>query len=88
MLGWTESRPVQAYRCDYLLHPFTMASDPQAGSSTDPQGLLEAFRVHYQHYNQAVEEAVSSPRDDHVLARLGADLDEFAGLVEEVSDVL
>ncbi|KAJ7076046.1 hypothetical protein B0H15DRAFT_791105 [Mycena belliarum] len=47
------------------------------------QELLEAFRLHYQRYNQAVNEAVTSPTDEAVLSRLLDDLSEYTALVEE-----
>ncbi|KAJ7715589.1 hypothetical protein B0H16DRAFT_1434850 [Mycena metata] len=45
--------------------------------------LLAAFRLHYQRYNQAVNEVVTNPTDEVVLLRLSDDLAEYAALVEE-----
>ncbi|KAF8882085.1 hypothetical protein BD779DRAFT_1394954, partial [Infundibulicybe gibba] len=45
--------------------------------------LLNAFRAHYHHFDQAVQEAMAGSADSVVLARLGDDLDEYAALVRE-----
>ena len=49
------------------------------------QDLLAGFRTHFHRYSQAVHEAIQNSSDSTVLARLGDDLDEFGGLVAEVS---
>jgi hypothetical protein len=56
----------------------------QGDSSHSNQSLLDAFRVHYNHYESMVHEAMSNPTDSTVLARLGDDLDQFMSLVAEV----
>jgi hypothetical protein len=57
----------------------------QGDSLHSTQSLLDAFRVHYNHYESMVHEAMSNPTDSNVLARLGDDLDQFMTLVAEVS---
>jgi hypothetical protein len=52
-------------------------------SNTD---ILDAFRMHYRHYEASVHEALVNPTDSTVIGRLGDSLDEFFALVEEVSD--
>lgn len=47
--------------------------------------LLNAFRSHYRRYEHAVHAAVANPTDAVVLWRLGDDLDQYFGLVNEVS---
>lgn len=46
--------------------------------------LLNAFRAHYRRYENAVHEAVANSADAVVLWRLGDDLNEYIGLVNEV----
>lgn len=46
--------------------------------------LLNAFRSHYRRYENAVHEVVNNPTDAVVLWRLGDDLDQYIGLVNEV----
>ncbi|KAJ7224525.1 hypothetical protein GGX14DRAFT_350640 [Mycena pura] len=43
--------------------------------------LLNAFREHYHHFVERVDEVVGSRSDPTVIARLGDDLDEFAAIV-------
>lgn len=47
--------------------------------------LLEAFRTHYQRFDNSLREALLGSSDANVLARLGDDFDEYASMVEEVS---
>ncbi|KAJ7482725.1 hypothetical protein FB451DRAFT_1338260 [Mycena latifolia] len=49
------------------------------------QELLNAFREHYHCYESSVHEAISNSADAIVLWRLGDDLDEYLGLVNEAS---
>lgn len=49
------------------------------------QSLLDAFRIHYNRYEAAVQEAVQNSTDSIILARLRDDLIEFSALAEEVS---
>ncbi|KAF7348849.1 hypothetical protein MVEN_01404900 [Mycena venus] len=49
--------------------------------------LLNAFRAHYRRYEHAVHEAVVNPTDAVVLWRLGDDLDQYIGLVNEHSTI-
>ena len=46
--------------------------------------LLAVFRLHYTRFESAVTDALSTPTDVTVIARLGDDLDSFAGLAIEV----
>lgn len=46
--------------------------------------LLEAFRSHYERFQTSITDIVQNPTDAVVIARLGDDLDEFAGMVREV----
>ena len=50
--------------------------------------LLGAFRTHYSWFENAVREALLSPTDSTILARLGDDLDEFANLAIAVSNII
>lgn len=54
------------------------------GDLSNPQNLLDAFRVHYTRFETLVHQAVINPTDSVVLARLGDDLDEFLAMVVEV----
>lgn len=45
--------------------------------------LVQAFQAHYQHFEQAIREAIEGSADSTVLARLGDDIDEY--LMNEVS---
>lgn len=57
-----------------------------ASTSTQPSvDLLEAFRSRYNRFARAIHDAVGNQTDSVVLARLGDDLDEFLGLINEVS---
>src|ERR1700743_1111684 len=47
--------------------------------------LLNAFRTHYTRFQTLISELDGTTTDATVIARLGDDLDEFTGLVEEVS---
>lgn len=49
------------------------------------QELLHAFREHYHRYEGAVRDAVTNSADSVVLWRLGDDLNQYLGLVQEVS---
>ncbi|KAJ7922570.1 hypothetical protein B0H13DRAFT_2409610, partial [Mycena leptocephala] len=49
--------------------------------------LLNAFRAHYRRYENAVHEAVVNSTDAVVLWRLGDDLDQYLGLVNEYSTI-
>ncbi|KAF8218365.1 hypothetical protein K438DRAFT_1953185 [Mycena galopus ATCC 62051] len=57
--------------------------------SPPPQAaeLLEAFRLHFQQYHRAVNEAVSNQTDEVVLTRLFDDLQEYAALVNKYTHV-
>ncbi|KAJ7748135.1 hypothetical protein B0H16DRAFT_1849759 [Mycena metata] len=62
----------------------SMLSDLPPMSEPPPSlELLAAFRLHYQRYNQAINEVVTNPTDEVVLLRLSDDLAEYAALVEE-----
>jgi hypothetical protein len=66
--------------------PRRISSIPlMALSSAASQELLNAFREHYHRYERTVHEAVSNSADAVVLWRLGDDLNQFLGLVTEVS---
>lgn len=52
------------------------------------QELLNAFRARYHRYESAVREAVANSADAVVLWRLGDDLNQYLGLVNEASTVL
>ncbi|KAJ7621560.1 hypothetical protein DFH06DRAFT_1009844 [Mycena polygramma] len=47
------------------------------------QELLNAFRTHYRRYENAVHEAFQNAADSVVLWRLGDDLDQYLGLINE-----
>ncbi|KAJ7886337.1 hypothetical protein B0H13DRAFT_2020607, partial [Mycena leptocephala] len=49
--------------------------------------LLNAFRAHYRRYENAVHEAIANSTDAVVLWRLGDDLDQYLGLVNEYSTI-
>ena len=48
--------------------------------------LQAAFRTHYYHFVQSIDEAAARPADSTVLARLGDSLDEYLGLLNQVRD--
>ncbi|KAF8174024.1 hypothetical protein K438DRAFT_1479756, partial [Mycena galopus ATCC 62051] len=48
--------------------------------------LLNAFRTHYQRFQNAVGDLVGSHTDAIVIKRLGDDIDEFANMVAEASN--
>ncbi|KAJ6451544.1 hypothetical protein C8R45DRAFT_1057105 [Mycena sanguinolenta] len=49
--------------------------------------LLEAFRIHFHRYPQAVNEAITNQTDEVVLSRLFDDLQEYTALVAEHTHV-
>ncbi|KAJ7456996.1 hypothetical protein FB451DRAFT_1341984 [Mycena latifolia] len=49
--------------------------------------LLNAFRAHYRRYENAAHDAVANSADAVVLWRLGDDLDQYIGLVNEYSAI-
>lgn len=51
----------------------------------EPQELLDAFRMHYYHFENLVTEATHSATDSTVLTRLGNELEEYINLVNEVN---
>ncbi|KAJ7899720.1 hypothetical protein B0H13DRAFT_1622612 [Mycena leptocephala] len=46
--------------------------------------LLDAFRLHYNRFRDAVAAIIQAPTDAVVIARLGDDLDEYVQLVQQV----
>jgi hypothetical protein len=46
--------------------------------------LLDAFKLHYNRFQDAVTAKIQTPTDTVVIARLGDDLDEYIQLVERV----
>jgi hypothetical protein len=46
--------------------------------------LLDAFKLHYNRFQDAVTAIIQTPTDAVVIARLGDDLDEYIQLVEQV----
>ena len=51
----------------------------------EPQELLDAFQMHYHHFEHLVTEATHSATDSTVLTRLGNELEEYINLVNEVN---
>ncbi|KAJ7769142.1 hypothetical protein DFH07DRAFT_954373 [Mycena maculata] len=51
------------------------------------QELLNAFREHYHRYERTVREAIANSADAVVLWRLGDDLNQYMGLVNEHSAI-
>ncbi|KAJ6463632.1 hypothetical protein C8R47DRAFT_992590 [Mycena vitilis] len=49
--------------------------------------LLDAFRTHYNRFQTSVADIIQNPADAVVIARLGDDLDEYAELVAQHSDL-
>ncbi|KAJ7632351.1 hypothetical protein FB45DRAFT_866070 [Roridomyces roridus] len=49
--------------------------------------LVDAFRLHFNRFREAVSDIVQTPTDSVVIARLGDDLDEYAGLVRQNSAI-
>ncbi|KAJ7649550.1 hypothetical protein DFH06DRAFT_996413 [Mycena polygramma] len=49
--------------------------------------LLDAFRTHYNRFQTSVADIIQNPADAVVIARLGDDLDEYADLVAQHSDL-
>ncbi|KAK7016492.1 hypothetical protein R3P38DRAFT_2412740, partial [Favolaschia claudopus] len=45
--------------------------------------LLNAFRQHYHRYESRVHEAIANSADAMVIWRLGDDLEQYLGLVDE-----
>jgi hypothetical protein len=70
-----------------LIENVIPASSGTLEQQRSPNDLLSAFRMHYQRFEQAVQEVVLNPTDATVLARLGDDVDEFTTLVTEVSQM-
>ncbi|KAF8886368.1 hypothetical protein BD779DRAFT_1611784 [Infundibulicybe gibba] len=60
-----------------------MSNHPQPTGNPPLAELLNAFRAHYHHFDQEVQEAMAGSADPTVLARLGDDLDGYAALVRE-----
>lgn len=58
-----------------------MSQTPVPASNVN---LLDAFRAHYVAFERQVAEAMTSPTDSTILARLGDDLDTYLVLVNEV----
>lgn len=57
-------------------------------SGMQNDGLLNAFRMQYQHFSVAIPGAIQSDVDPVSLARLGDDLDEYCNLAQEVRHVI
>ena len=57
-------------------------SQPTFESELNPLHLLDAFCLHYYHFQTVVGEAITNPTDSTILARIG---DEYAALVHEAS---
>ncbi|KAF7311754.1 hypothetical protein MIND_00185800 [Mycena indigotica] len=53
------------------------------GPTHGPEVLLQAFYTHFNRFKTAVADIVSTPTDAVVIARLGDDLDEFAAILNE-----
>ncbi|KAJ7633530.1 hypothetical protein DFH06DRAFT_1272399 [Mycena polygramma] len=55
----------------------------------NPEGtnLLDAFRLHFNRFQDAVAAIIQNPTDAVVVARLGDDLDEFLRLVQQNSQI-
>jgi hypothetical protein len=91
ILATSNERKLRSLFCLQLLSEPVLVSHAQASMSlTGPAAdeLLNAFRAHYRRYENAVHEAVVNSTDAVVLWRLGDDLDQYLGLVNEVSTAL
>ena len=60
-------------------------SQPTLESELNPLHLLDAFCLHYYHFQTVVVEAITNLTNSTVLARIGDDLDEYTALVHEAS---
>lgn len=55
-------------------------------AETEQLPLLDAFRHHYFRIEGIIQEAMRNPTDTAVLERIGGELEEYMGLVEEVNN--